>query len=108
VTHAYANAGTFEVNVTISDAAHDAVVEHVSVTASKAASTIAGLSPVEFYGVLGAVVVVVAALAALLLMRRRRKGTTTPPPLTPAATGPSSAPPPPSGAPPSGPPPGAT
>lgn len=94
--HTFAKAGSFAVNLTVTDSSGNAVKNNVTITV-KAASTGASLSGSTLtYLVLGIVVLLVVVVAVVLLMRRRKKPASAQPWQT---TG---APPPGAGAPPPG------
>lgn len=109
--HTYANAGTYAVNLTVTDSLGHSVNSTVTITV-KAAPVSSSLSPAEEYGIIGAVIAIVAILAVVLLTRRRKPapapqawqggpppGTGAPPPGAsggvPPGAGESSPPPPP-------------
>ena len=82
-THSYGNAGTYYVNLTVTDARGESVKEHLTVTVSKASTGLLGslTSGTGLYALIGIIVVViVVALAAAMMMRRRRKSAPTTPP----------------------------
>jgi PKD repeat protein len=70
--HAYAKAGTYVVNLTVTDTASGVVKDTLTITV-KAAPTGLSLGSTGTYLVVGIVVAVLVILAALLLMRRRKK-----------------------------------
>ena len=95
--HTYSKAGTYVVNLTVTDSLGTSVKDSVTITVKAPSSSALTLGTTGTYIVVGVVVVVVAALAALLLLRRRKKPVSAPP-----AWQPSSAPPPGGAAPPPG------
>lgn len=109
VSHVYANAGTYAVNVTITDslgATAHATVSLVVASAPSSSSSVSLTSGTGLYLLLGIVVLlVVVVLLAVMLMRKPKSPTGAPTPYS----GPTSAAPPPPGPPPgaTGPPPGA-
>jgi PKD repeat protein len=108
-SHAFSAAGTYQVNVTITDAVGAKMTAHLVETVSKAPSTsvVPGLSNTDLYALLGVLAAVVIIAALFLVMRRRKKpAQVTPPapwsegpPNTPGtSTGPNPPPAPPPGA----------
>ena len=83
--HTYSKAGTYTVDLTVTDSTGSKVSATVTITVNPAPST--GLSPTDTYAVIGVVIAVVAILAAVLLLRRRKKPTSAQPwqPGAPAA-----------------------
>jgi PKD repeat protein len=71
--HTYAKAGSYVVNLTVTDSNGATVKSSVMITVKSAPSTGPSLSPTDTYAIVGIVIAVVAILAALLLLRRRKK-----------------------------------
>ncbi len=69
--HTYSKAGTYAVNLTVTDSLGTSVKATVSITV-KAAPVSTSLSPAEEYGIIGAVIAIVAIIAVVLLMRRKK------------------------------------
>ncbi|MGA7861608.1 MAG: PKD domain-containing protein [Thermoplasmata archaeon] len=91
--HTFAKAGTYTVNLTVTDSLGVAVKRNVTIAVNAKPSNGLNLGNTGTYLIIGVVVVVLAILTALLLMRRRKK---------PATAQPWQAGAPPAGAPPSG------
>ncbi len=68
--HSYAKAGTYEVNLTVTDSLGTSVKSTVSITVKAAVSS--SLSPAEEYGIIGAIIAIVAIIAVVLLLRRKK------------------------------------
>jgi hypothetical protein len=73
--HTYSKAGTYTVNLTVTDSLGTSVKSSVQITVKSAPSTGPSFSNTDTYVLVGVVVAVVAILAALLLLRRRKKPT---------------------------------
>jgi PKD repeat protein len=76
--HTFAKAGTYVVNLTVTDAGGGVVHSSVTIVVSSAPAGL-NLGSTGTYMIVGVVVVVLAILAALLLMHRRKKPTSAQP-----------------------------